>query len=96
MTLPLHCTTCRRMRERRIKEIQPAGLSIYVQTKRTSSHHRFGAWGLLGDFLEFTRRVVTPALAGKYRRIGSPKSGPRDRLSAAGGQLLLVHACRPG
>jgi len=96
MSLPFHCATCRWMRERRIKEIQPAGLSIYVQTKRTSSHHRFGAWGLLGDFLEFPRRVVTSALAGKHRGIGSPKSGPRDRLSAAGGQLLLVHARRSG
>ena len=80
------------MREWCIKEFQPAGPSDYVHTKRNSSHYRFGARGLLGDLLEFTRRVVTPALAGKHLGIGGTKSGPRDRLSAVGGQLLLVHA----
>ena len=84
------------MRERRIKEIQPAGLSVYVQTKRNISLNRLSAGGLLGVFLELTRRVVTPAVTGKYRRTGSTKPGPCDRVLAARGQLLLVHARRSG
>ena len=63
-----------------------------------SSLLRFGARGLLGDCLEFTRLASSryrPSRKTGLSISSGSEPGPRDcALFAPGGQLLLVHACR--